>query len=115
MTGPESKVPLRRRADRPSPGRPVTVQGIHGTLRWGYHVAATIRDYTVTRTRRHATLTGGVVSFNRAFTGPDGFVGAAKQPPLYFVAQIQGGAWQWPVKRLEITDRTVRAELGPQE
>jgi hypothetical protein len=93
----------------------VTVQGIHGSLRWGYQVAATIRDWTVTRTKRHSTLTGGVVTFNRAHTGPNGVVGKARQPPLYFVALLQGGAWQWPVTRVEIDAKTVRAELGPQE
>lgn len=115
VIGRGSRSPALRRPGRPSAGHPVTVQGIHGTLRWGYHVAATLRDYTVTRTRRHSTLSAGVVSFNRAHCGPDGLVGPSKQPPLYFVAQLQGGAWQWPVRRLEITDRTVRAELGPQE
>jgi hypothetical protein len=97
--------PLRRR-DRPGPGRPVTVTVVHGSLRWGYHVAASIRDATITRTRRGATLVGGVASFDRFRTS---------QKPLYFVALITGGAWQWPVKRLEINDKTVRAELGPQE
>jgi hypothetical protein len=115
VTGRGNRVQPLRRTDRPSPGRPVKVEGINGTLRWGYQVAATLRDYTVTRTKRHATLTAGVVSFNRAFTGPNGVVGTAKQPPLYFVAILQGGAWQWPVKRLEIDATTIRAELGPQE
>jgi hypothetical protein len=104
--------PLRR-ADRPSPGRPITVTVVHGTLRWGYHVAATLRDVTITRTRRGGTLSGGVVTFNRAQTGTNGAV--ARQPPLYFVTLITGGAWQWPVKRLEIDAKTVRADLGPQE
>jgi hypothetical protein len=95
-----------RRADRARPGRPVTVTGVQGSLRWGYHVAASIRDWTITRTARTSTLTGGVASVDRFRT---------TQRPLYFVALIQGGAWQWPVVRLEINDRTVRAELGPQE
>jgi hypothetical protein len=61
----------------------------------------------VTRSTRSATLTGGVESVDRFRTA---------QRPLYFVTLIQGGAsWQWPVKRLEIDARTVRAHLGPQE
>lgn len=96
-----------RRVDRPRPGRPVTISVVRGTLRWGYHVAADIRDVTITRTRRGATLTGGVASFDRFRT---------TQRPLHFVALLQGGAsWQWPVTQLEIDARTVRAELGPQE
>lgn len=103
-----------RRADRPGPGRPVTVTVVRGTLRWGYHVAATLREVTITRTRRGATLSGGVETFNRMRTGPNGVV--AQRPPLYFVTPLQGGtAWQWPVRRLEIDARTVRAQLGPQE
>jgi hypothetical protein len=98
--------PLRR-ADRPKPGRPVTVTVVKGTLRWGYHVAAVLREVTITRTRRGATLTGGVETVDRFRT---------RQTPLSFVAPLQGGtAWQWPVKRLEIDHRSVRAELGPQE
>lgn len=96
-----------RRADRPGPGRPVTVSIARGTLRWGYHVAASLREVTITRTRRGATLTGGVETVDRFRT---------RQTPLFFVTPLQGGAaWQWPVRRLEIDDRSVRAELGPQE
>lgn len=115
VIGRGSRVPTLRRADRPTPGRPVRFEGVHGTLRWGYQVAATLRDYAVTRTRRSSTLTAGVVTFNRAFTGPDGVIGPSRQPPLYFVALTKAGAWQWPVKRLEIDAKTVRADLGPQE
>ena len=98
--------PLRR-VGRPSPGRPVTITGVRGTLRWGYHVAATVRDWTVTRTARSSTLQGSVEDDVDRFR--------TAQTPLFFVAMIQGGsAWQWPVKRLEIDARTVRAELGPQ-
>lgn len=96
--------PLRR-ADRASPGRPVTVTGVQGSLRWGYHVAASIRDWTLTRTARGGTLSGSVEHVDRFRTD---------QRPLFFVALVKGGAWQWPVTRLEIDTRTVRAELGPQ-
>lgn len=97
--------PLRR-VGRPSAGHPVPILGHVGTLRWGYHVAATIREWTISRAKRHATLTGGVESFDRFRTG---------QRPLYFVTLLQGGvSWQWPVRRLEIDSRGVRATLGPQ-
>lgn len=115
VTGPASNLLARprRRADRPSPGHPVSVTGVHGSVRWGYHVAATIRDWTVTRTRKGSTLTGGVVTFNRYQTEPVR-PGGKPRNELFFVALIKGGAWQWPVRRIEIDARTVRAELGPQ-
>ena len=36
--------PLRR-ADRAHPGRPVTITVVQGSLRWGYHVAASLREW----------------------------------------------------------------------
>jgi hypothetical protein len=104
--------PLRRRDGKP-PGRPVTITGGQASLRWGYHVAAEIRDWTVTRTRRGGTLRGAVETFNRCHTARRG--DGMPQNELFFVTLIQGGAWQWPVRRLEIDDRSVRAELGPQQ
>jgi hypothetical protein len=109
-TGRASRDRALRRADRPHPGRPVTVTGAQGSLRWGYRVAATIRDWTVTRTRKGGTLRGGVESHNAAY---------AYQAGLYFVTLTTSGAWQWPVRRLELTPHLtphrIVAELGPQE
>jgi hypothetical protein len=104
--------PLRR-VDRPKPGRPVTVTGAIGTLRWGWHQAATIREWTLTRTRRGATLRGAVETVNYAQTQCRG--DGLPHNELFFVTLIQGGgAWQWPVRKLEINAQAVRAELGPQ-
>ena len=75
-------------------------------MRWGYHVAATIREWMVSRTRRTSTLRGSVDGLNSAY---------AYQHGLYFVTLTKAGAWSWPVTRLEISAQRVTAELGPQQ
>jgi hypothetical protein len=95
-----------RRADRPKPGRPVTITGAAGTLRWGYQTAATIREWTVTRQRRSSTLRGTLDGYNSAYVYQRG---------VHFNTLTQAGAWEWPVRRIEIVGSRVTAELGPQQ
>lgn len=85
----------------------MTIRGAIGSVRWGYHRAADVRHWRITRAQKTKTLqlTGSVV---RA----DAFLGARSD--LHFVAQLKGGrTWQWPIEELHIGAGVVTARLGP--
>ena len=85
----------------------VVVRGVTARLMWGYHVAASLRAWTVSRTDEEGwTLSASV---ERA----DGF--KVSQQPLTFVAPHATGAWRWPVRSLAMTDGSLIASLGPKE
>lgn len=86
--------------------RNVTVSGIEGSLRWGYHPAGALRDWTVTRTDDTWALTATVVQ-------TDAF--RVAQRPLAFVAPHANGAWRWPIQALQISGASLTATLGPPE
>jgi len=84
----------------------VTIGGVTGSLRWGYHEAAVLASWTLTNTTEGWTLTATVVSVD-AFR--------VSQHPLVFLAPHASGAWRWPVKELQIMGATLTASLGPKE
>lgn len=82
------------------------VTGAEGHIAWGYHIATTLRAWSLSRDEGQLTLTATVVT-------SDTF--RLSQQPLVFVAQRQNGSWRWPVHTLQISDGTLIARLGPQE
>lgn len=87
----------------------MTIRGVVGSVRWGYHRAAEVRSWVVSRdpATKAWRLRALVV---RA----DPFLGARSE--LHFVAQLKGGrAWQWPIHELRMGGGTLAAQLGPVE
>lgn len=84
----------------------LTVRGAEGSLRWAYHQAATLRDWTLEKTDGGYALSATVVRSDTL---------RVSQRPLTFVAPIQAGAWRFPVTTLQITGVSLRATLGPKE
>jgi hypothetical protein len=85
----------------------VTVKGASGSIRYGYHVAATVGAWTVTRA-------GEGWSLQTTLVQSDAF--RLSQQPLAFVVTVQGVSWRWPiVGALQKTGSVVSAQLGPKE
>lgn len=87
----------------------MTVRGVRGSIRWGYHRAAEVRAWCVSRdkTTKAWSLTGAVVEANP-------FLGS--RSALVFVVPLKGGhAWQWPIETLAIAGGRLTATLGPMD
>lgn len=84
----------------------MTVTGVEGSLRYGYHTAGTLGAWTVTRADSVWTLSASLVK-------TDAF--RVSQRPLVFVAPHAHGAWRWPIQSLQITGASLTAVLSPPE
>lgn len=85
-----------------------TVRGVSAVVRHGYHAAAQVGDWTVSR------LEGGSGwSLVATVRSSDGF--RMTQRPLTFEARHATGAWRWPVHALRIEGASLTATLGPME
>ncbi len=85
----------------------LTLSGVTARLCWGYHSAATLGAWRVSRTDAGpAVLTAAIVSLDPL---------RASQRPLMVVAPHAHGAWRWPVVSLEVTGASLTAVLGPKE
>lgn len=83
---------------------PVTLTSLEGVLRWGYHSAARLRHWTMTRNEAGQwTVTGTLAEVNDY---------AVSQRPLTFVTP-KGLAW--PITELQIAGASCVAVLGPKE
>lgn len=73
-------------------------------VRWGYHIAATLRAWTVSRDEAgNLTLSGSLATIDTY---------RASQRPLVFTAK----GLRWPiVNELQVADGTLSAFLGPKE
>jgi hypothetical protein len=82
-------------------------RGEAAELRWGYHPAATVKDWTITpQDASSLTVTARVVS-------SDAF--RVSQHPIVFTVPRQSADWTWPVKSLQIVGESLTAVLGPPE
>lgn len=89
------------------PIRVSQLSGVFASLRWGYHPAATLNAWTVTRVDDQAwSLTATVVS-------SDAF--RVSQRPLALEAPHEKGLWKWPITELQITGASLTATLGLME
>ena len=87
----------------------MTIRGVVGSVRWGYHRAADVRSWVVSR---HPTTK--VWTLRAVVVRADPFLGARSE--LHFVAPLKGGrAWQWPIRELRMGGGTLAAQLGPVE
>lgn len=78
--------------------------GREARLCWGFLPAATVHDWTLTRTEDGWSLTGRIT---------DAHTFRLSQQPLVFV--IPTHAVRWPVGTLQMTDAMLTASLGPKE
>lgn len=85
----------------------VTLTGDVGSLRWGYHIAASLRAWTILRTE------SGTVQLTATFVTQDAI--RLSQQPLVFVASHPKGTWRWPILALQIMGGSLTASLGPKE
>jgi hypothetical protein len=107
VTREATVIPLLKFASqrlRDPDARGLTTSGAEGALRWAYHWAGTLRDWTITRAAdRRWTLKATVVHV-------DSF--KVSQRPLTFVASNGG---RWPIHSLHRSGPQLTATLGPQE
>jgi hypothetical protein len=83
-----------------------TFRGDAAELRWGYHPAATLKDWTMTPQDSSFSVTAHVVS-------SDAY--RVSQRPIVFTVPRQTTVWQYPVLELQIVGQTLTATLGPSE
>ncbi len=82
-------------------------RGEAAELRWGYHPAATLKDWTLTPHNSSSfEVTARVVS-------SDAY--RVSQHPIVFTVPRQACVWKWPVVSLQIVGETLTASLGPQQ
>lgn len=85
----------------------LTWTGAEAQVRWGYHSAATLRDWTVSRDEH------GSLKLYASVVRADAF--RLSQRPLVFVVNHPKGSWRWPITELQNEGASVRATLGPKE
>lgn len=84
-----------------------TFKGPVGEVRWSYHTAATLKDWTLSVEQGVSRLTAQVVSSD-AFR-------VSQQPLTFVVPRSSGPAWRWPIQSLQVSGPSVVATLGPPE
>lgn len=84
----------------------ITIRGVTGSLRWGYHVAGTLSAWRIERVETRWTLTA-TIDASDAFR--------LTQRPLVFEAPHAQGVWRWPIRTLQIEGVSLTATLGPKD
>ena len=79
--------------------------GAAGVVKYAYHAAATVVDYTITvdPPTRRLTLGGAVTTSDPYWL---------TQTPLLFVVATKAGVLRWPVQAVEVTEGRLVARLG---
>ena len=86
-------------------GATVTMTGAVGSLRWFYHEAASVANWTVARTDDGGWGLSGTVQQANTFW--------LSQRPLVFVVPRAKGAWRFQIITLQIEGARLAATLGP--
>lgn len=84
----------------------LTIRGARASMTWGYHTAATMRAWSVTRTKDGWALQAGIDRADRFLLG---------RKPLIFTAPRRGGFFCFPVKAVTVGREALTATLGPPE
>jgi hypothetical protein len=85
----------------------LTWAGAEAQLRWGYHQAAALREWTVSRDEH------GQLRLSASVVRADTF--RLSQRPLVFVVHRPHGSWRWPIIELQNEGVSLTAMLGPKE
>ena len=80
------------------------LRGVAAECRWGYHSAAVLGAWTVTR------ADFGTWTLTATLVRGDAF--QLQQRPLTFVAPHAAGEWRWPIDTVDVTPTELRATLG---
>jgi hypothetical protein len=83
----------------------VTLRGVNGSIRWGYHLAATCAKWCVVRKDDGSFTLSASTSQANAYH--------LTQRPLVFTVSVVGGMLTWPIRSLDVTGSTVTGTLGP--
>ena len=83
------------------------VTGAEARIVWGYRLAASLRDWTITKAEDGTLALSASVTFQHAVW--------ISQRPLVFEASHAKGVWTWPIDSLQIVGGTLTATLNPQE
>lgn len=83
-----------------------TFTGPSAELRWGYHTAAQVKDWSIEQAPGGLTVTGQIIS-------SDTF--RISQRPMVFTVPRLPQAWRWPILSLQIAGGALHATLGPAE
>jgi hypothetical protein len=83
------------------------LSGETGSIRWGYHLAATVGPFTITR---------GTGGYRLAATIVEADAARLRQQPLVFVMPLtwagRAVAWHWAIRGCELIDGRLLADLG---
>ena len=92
----------------------IKLRGVRGSIVWGYHTAAALGVWRVSRHRYgpHEKLDTGW-HLSARVDRADAFQCARR--PLFFTAPHDKGVWCWPVERLTITGHMLSARLRAPE
>jgi hypothetical protein len=84
------------------------VSGVAAEVRWGYHLAATLGDWRITRAEGSGvlTLSARILSHQTAWLS---------QQPLVFEARHTKGVWRWSLMSLQHADGWLTATVHPQK
>lgn len=86
----------------------LTLRGGDGAIVWGYHTAAALRSWTLSKGA------GGTWALSAVIVRADRY--KLQQSPLQFTAPRKGGYFCFPVVAVAQSDaRTLSATLGPPE
>lgn len=84
----------------------VALKGVDGSIRWGYHTAASVHNWSLERDDHGRLLTATV-------TNADTF--RLSQQPLVFEMPHAHGVWRWTILELQISGAALHARLGQRE
>lgn len=84
----------------------LTLRGLEGALIYGYHTAAVLTAWTISRRGGQWALSATLTRSHPLYV---------KQRPLTFNAPRKGGYWSWPIVALSVGERSIQATLGQPE
>ena len=84
----------------------MTITGEAGHIRWGYFLAASVREWTIVRESGAMRLTATIVSRDAV---------RITQRPLDFIVTHRRGVWTWPITELQIDGDTITASLSEKD
>jgi len=84
----------------------VQIRGAHASIKWGYHVAATVAAWSFTGSGQGGTVSA-TIETRDAFR--------LRQSPLVLVLMLDGLPVKWPVLGLDEDGPTVRVVVGPKD
>jgi|SRR6516164_7935935 hypothetical protein len=87
-------------------GDGVEIRGVTASIKWAYHVAATLQGFSIRHDKRAGRWTaGGRIAVSNSYF--------LAQRPLELEVPHAGGAWRWRVRAITVDGQAIRATLEP--